>query len=347
MKSSLPLSLLFLLPSIRAAVLPQLFGDELESTSSSQKRDESGVLIPRSPEPEFSEMRHEDSKPAILPEAAASMTDNPSLDPDSNSKRDLSARTPQGPSSNPGEFTGIDLSRANPANRDAFANSSSSSHPENGQGMSDVVVDSNEADPSLVDGGPPSSEVMMEDDGEWKDDHHHNGSQHFNGSYHQNGSYYHNGSHHHRWNDTHHGHREEGVLTAFNAHGEHIVVYNGTHYPNGTSYSPANETIDGGQMLEKVLINGDEIVVYRQPWNETRHHHHNHQNLTVGPMPTATGVWLPSGTGWIPSGTGRPRHHRKVPSPAYAGFRGPKKAESLRESSKHAAGRIKYGTPVV
>ncbi|CAF9936544.1 hypothetical protein IMSHALPRED_010793 [Imshaugia aleurites] len=294
MKSSAAVSLLLLLPSIRAAALPQLIGSELESTSSHLKRDSSGNLAPRSPQPGPSEMGYEDSKPVILPKAAAFMTDDPSLDPSLNLERDLSARSPQGPASNPGEFTYNDLSRENPANHHSSGESSSS--PED-----DGFVDE-KASEMPSDGGP--GRHLME---EYEKMEHHR---------------HHNGTHHHDWNGTHHEHRKDGILTEFNAHGEHIVVYNGTQYPNGTSYSPANETMAGGELLEEVVVDGDEVAVYRQAWNQTGHHHHHH-NHTGGPMPTATGVWLPSGTGWIPSGTGRPRHHRKVPSKAYAGFRGP------------------------
>lgn len=267
MKSSATLSLLFLLPSIRAAAVPQLIGSELESTSSSLKRDASGNLAPRSAQPGSSEL-------------GSYITDDPSLGPSSDSKQHLSARGPQGPDSNPGEFIDIGLSRENPRNHHSSADSSSSSSS------------SADDDKKMSHEGPPDWDVMMGDDGKSEHHRHHNGSR-----------------------------RKEGILTEFNSHGEHIVVYNGTHYPNGTHYSPANETMNGGQMLEALVVAGDEVVVYRQPWNDTRHHHHH--NHTGGAGPTATGVWLPSGTGWIPSSTGRPRHHRKVPSAAYAGFRGP------------------------
>ena len=268
MKYSAALSLLFLLPRIHAAALPQLFGSELESTSSTLKRDTSGKLVPRSPQ-------HYE----IEPNAVTSMTDDSSLNPSSNVKRDLSARSPQGPASNPGEFPDIALGRFNPANL-------------------------NEP-PRDHHNGSSSSVLIMEEAADMGHLHNHNRSRH------------------HSWNATRHDHRKEGILTEFNSHGEHIVVYNGTHYPNGTSYKPANTTMNGGQLLEKVIVAGDEVVVYRRPWNETRHHRHHH-NQTVGSMPTMSGVWLPSGTGWIPSSTGRPRHHRKVPSPSSAGFRGPK-----------------------
>ena len=264
MKSSATLSLLFLLPSIHAAALPRLVGSELESTSSMLKRDSSGKLVPRSPQPG-----------EVLPEATISMTDDRSLDPSSNVERDISARSPQGPDSNPGEFTGFDLSRANPANH----------HP------------GGHPDP------PRGREVLMAEDDMAHRHHKHNSSRH------------------HNWSSTRHKNRTEGVLTEFNAHGEHIVVYNGTHYPNGTSYSPANTTANGGKLLGEVVVAGDEVAIYRQPWNAT---HHRHHNQTVKPSPTATGIWLPSGTAWIPSSTGGPRHHRKVPSPDNAGFRGPK-----------------------
>lgn len=254
MKSSAALSLLFLLRGIHAAVLPQLVGSELESTSVPMKRDISGN--------------------ELLPEAARSMTDDPSLDPSLNLKRDLSARDPQGPASNPGEFIDVGLSRSNPANRHRYYEKN-------------YEKDGDER---------PERKLMMEDGFKTEYHRHHNGS--------------------------HHEHQKEGILTEFNSHGEHIVVYNGTHFANGTAYHPANETMGGGKMLEKVVVDGDEVVVYRQPMNETYHHHHHH-NHTWGPSPTATGVWLPSGTGWIPSGTGWPRHHRKVPNAAYAGFDGP------------------------
>ena len=271
MKSLATLSLLFLLPSIHAAALPHLIGSELESTSSSLKREASGKLVPRSPHP------------------AASMTDDPSLDPSSKVMKDLSARSPQGPASNPGEFTDVGLSRYNPANRHAYSSSAGA-----GQDMYTVTV---EAD--------PGKESMMVE-----------------GAKIGNHTHY-NSSHNHKANSTIPGHRNDSILTEFNAHGEHFVVYNGTHYPNGTSYSPANKTANGGVILGDVIVAGDEVVVYSQPRNETRHHRHHH-NQTEGDMPTATGFWLPSGTGWIPSGKGRPRNQRKVPRPGYAGFRGPK-----------------------
>ena len=242
MKSSATLSLLFLLPSIHALALPQLF-------------------------------------------------DSPST-----VERDLSARSPQGPTSNPGEFTGFDLSRANPANHPKHSGTAGTG------GQEDVNTNGGSYD------SPPSREVVMLEVA-----HHHNN----------------NSSRHHRWNSTRHAHRKEGILTEFNAHGEHIVVYNGTHFPNGTSYSPANTTANGGTLLGEVVRAGDEIAVYRQPWNATRHHrHHHHHNQTVESNATpTTGIWLPSGTAWIPSstGTGLPgRHHRKVPSSELAGFEGPK-----------------------
>ncbi|KAL9067579.1 MAG: hypothetical protein Q9161_006768 [Pseudevernia consocians] len=303
-------SLLFLLPSIHAAALPQLIGSELESTSSSLKRDNTNNLVPRSPKPG-------------VPGAVASMTDDPSLDPSSTLKRDLSARSPQGPASNPGEFIDVGLSRVNPANHHSSADSSASSSTDDGQEIDAATAGSKGSDPSLMSKVSHDRhrewDVMMGEDA--KMEHHR----------------------HHKWNGTHHEHRKEGVLAEFNSHGEHIIVYNGTHYPNGTSYSPANETMDGGKMLEKVVVDGDEVVVYSHPWNETRHHHHNH---TGQPMPTATGVWLPSGTGWIPSGTGSPRHHhRKVPSAAYAGFRGPmsKRDGRFSKDDEHSARGVKYG----
>ncbi len=296
MKPSTVLSLLFLLPGIRGAALPQLIGSELESTSSPLKRDASGNLAPRSPQPGSSEQEDDGGKSDVLPEASASMTDDPSLDP----SLKLEPRNPQGPASNPGEFTDVGLSRVNPANHDfsADSSSSSSSSTDDGQELYTITAGSKGFDASLISKisheRHPGWDVMEGDDA--KDEH----RRHRSGS--------------------HDEHRKDGILAEFNSHGEHIVVYNGTHYPNGTSYSPANETMDGGKMLEEVVVAGDEVVVYRQPWNDTHHHHHNH---TGAPMATATGVWLPSGTGWIPSGTGQPRHHRKVPSAAYAGFRGP------------------------
>lgn len=282
MKISVAISLLFLLPSIRAAALPQLIGDELESTSSPLNRDARGNLAPRSPKPDFAELDHKSNKREALPKAVTSMADDPSLDPSFNLKRDVSSRSPQGPASNPGEFIGVGISRVNPANRDTSSG---------------------------------SSDLLMEDDGEMRQHRHYNSS------------------HHHRLNGKHREHQKTGILAELNSHGEHIVVYNGTHFSNGTRYSPANITIDGGKLINKTVIDGDEIAVYREPFN--RHHHHHPQNLTGGlmptptgefmPTPTPTGVWLPSGTGWIPSGTGRPRHHRKVPSQALAGFEGPKR----------------------
>ena len=263
MKSSAAISLLFFLPTIRAAALPQLVGNELESTS---QRDVSGNPAPRSPQPG-----------GILPAAAHAMTDNPSLDPASNVKRDLSARSPQGPDSNPGEFTGVDLSRFNPANRHNRPKSSSSSSAWRSQ--------TTDTDP----------------------DHY--------GEHHR----HHNGTHHHKWNSTDHEHRkQEGILTELNVNGEHIVVYNGTHFPNGTLYHPANKTVSGGAILGEAVVAGDEVAVYRQPWNNTRHHHHHPDDVPEG------GFWLPSGTGWIPRATGQPHPHRKYPSPAEPGFRGPK-----------------------
>ena len=285
MKSSAALSLLFLFPSLHAAALPQNIGSELESTTSTLKRDASGKLVPRFPR-----------SGKILREAVISMTDDPPLGPSSNLKRELSARGPQGPVSNPGEFTGFDLSRANPANHHTSSNSSSSAPAGSGEVTYNVTVDR-----------PPDREVTMVEGIEVKHHGHHNSSRH------------------RIWNSTYQEHHKEGILTEFNSHGEHIVVYNSTHYPNGTSYSPANRTVNGGEILEKVVVAGDEVVVYRQPWNETRHHRHHRHNGTVGPMATATTeVWLPSGTAWIPSGTGLPRHYRKVPGPGDAGFRGPK-----------------------
>lgn len=304
MKSSAALSLLFFLPSIRAAAVPQLIGSELESTSSTLKRDTSGNLIPRSPQPGSSELGYGGSKQDNFPETAVSISDDPSLGPSTNFKRDLSTRNPQGPASNPGEFTDVGLSRVNPANQDSSADSSSLYTATAGFGPINEALDKSRDE-------HPGRKLLMGGDG--KLEHHR----------------------HHDWNRTHHGDRKEGVLAEFNSHGEHIVVYNGTHYPNGTSYRPTNETVDGGKILEKVVVAGDEVVVYRQPWNHTRHHHHH--NHTGGAAPTATGVWLPSGTGWIPSSTERPRYHRKVPSAAYAGFRGPmsKRDGGLR---KDAAG---------
>lgn len=279
MKSSAALSLLFLFPTLHAAALPQTIGSELESTTSTLKRDASGKLVPRFPR-----------SGKTLREAVISMTDDPPLGPSSNLKRELSARGPQGPVSNPGEFTGFDLSRANPANHHTSSNSSSSSP----------------ADTVNVDRPPEGEDIMVED---------------IEVKYHG----HHNSSRHRAWNSTYQEHHKEGILTEFNSHREHIVVYNGTHYPNGTSYSPANKTVNGGEILEKVVVAGDEVVVYRQPWNETRHHrHHRHNGTVESTAPSTTGVWLPSGTAWIPSGTGLPRSHRKVPGPGDAGFRGPK-----------------------
>ena len=298
MKSSAALSLLFLIPSIRAAALPQLVGSELESTSSSVKRDLSGNLAPRSPQPGSSELEDEGSESDNLPEAATLMADDPSLHPSSNLERDLPARSPQGPASNPGEFTDVGLSRVNPANHHSSEDSSSSS-ADNDPGLYTIVGGAKGVDPSSIDGASKMAHDgrhrMMEDEAE--KEHHRPYS----------------GSHHH-WNGTH---RKDGILAEFNSHGEHIVVYNGTHYPNGTSYSPANKTMDGGEILEEVVVDGDEVVVY----NHTRHHH----NRTGGPMATATGVWLPSGTAWIPSVTGKQhhRHHPKIPSEGDPGFEGP------------------------
>ena len=293
MKCSAVLSLLFFLPSIRAAAVPQLIGAELESTSSALKRDTSGNIIPRSPQTGSSELGYEGSKPDKFPETAVSITDDPSLDLSTNLERDLSTRDPQGPASNPGEFIDVGLSRVNPANRDSSADNGEKLYTE-------------KAGIGPIKDKHAGRKLLMEDDA--KSEHHR----------------------HHDWNRMHHGHQEDGVLAEFNSHGEHIVVYNGTHYPNGTSYSPKNETMDGGKILEETVIAGDEVVVYNQPWNHTRHHHHH--NHTGGAAPTATGVWLPSGTGWIPSSTERPRYHRKLPSAAYAGFRGPmsKRDGSLR-----------------
>ena len=317
MKSSAALSLLFFLPSIRAAAVPQLIGSELESTSSTLKRDTSGNLTPRSPQPGSSELVYEASEPEQLPKTAVSFSDDPSLDLSTNSERDLSTRDPQGPASNPGEFTDVGLSRVNPANQDSSADSSSSISADDDEKLYTVTAGLgpiNEAFEKSRD-EHPGRKLLMGDDG--KMEHHR----------------------HHDWNRTDHGHRKDGILAEFNSHGEHIVVYNGTHYPNGTSYSPKNETMDGGKLLDEVVVAGDEVVVYSQPWNRTHHHHHH--NHTGGAAPTATGVWLPSGTGWIPSSTGRPRHHRKVPSAAYAGFEGPmsKRDGSLRKD----AGGLRYG----
>ena len=332
MKPSTVLSLLFLLPGIRGAALPQLIGSELESTSSPLKRDASGNLAPRSLQPGFSEPEDDDTKSNILPEASASMTDDPSLDPSLKPEQDLFARKPQGPASNPGEFTGVGLSRVNPANHDFSADSSSSSSSssstDDGQDLYTITAGSKGFDPGLISklshSRHPGWDVLMQDDA--KDEH----RRHRKGSH-----------HHDSWNGTHHEHRKDGILAEFNSHGEHIVVYNGTHHPNGTSYSPANETMDGGKMLGEVVVAGDEVVVYRQPWNDTHHHHHND---TGAAMPTATGVWLPSGTGWIPSGTGQPRYRRKVPSAAYAGFRGPrsKRDGKFSKDDKYPAGGVKY-----
>ena len=267
MQSSAALSLLFLLPGISAAALPQIIGNELERSPISLKRDLSGNLVPRLPK-----------RGEILPPAAVSLADDSSLHPLWNVKRTLSARSPQGPASNPGEFTDFGIANLNPANHHT-----SGSH-QNGSSMNATTM--------VVEVGT---------------EHHR----------------YHNGSHHHHWNSTHHENRTEGILTEFNAHGEHIVVYNGTHYPNGTRYSPANTTVDGGNLLGETVVSGDEVAVYRQPWNKTCHRYHRY-NDTGRPVPTATGIWLPSGTGWIPAGTARPSNYRKVPSTAYAGFRGPK-----------------------
>ena len=281
MKYWVNISWLFLFPSIHAAALPQLIRDELESTSSPLKRDAQGNLATRSPKPDFAEPESKSSKREYLPEAVASLTDDPSLDPFSNLKRDLSSRSPQGPRSNPGEFIGVGISRANPANHDTSSGSSSS-----------------------------SSSYSEEDDGEKRHHRHHNSS------------------HHYGLNGTHREHRKTGILAELNSHGEHIVVYNGTHFSNGTRYSPANTTMNGAKLINETVIDGDEIAIYRKPFN--RHHHHN---LTGGPMPTATGLWLPSGTGWIPSSTGKPRHHRKVPSQDLAGFRGPKRKGDWKDTS--------------
>ena len=313
MKSSATLVLLCLLPSIHAIALPQLFDSELESTSSNFKRDSSGKLVPRYPRPG-----------KTIPEATTSMTDDSSLDHPSTVKRDLSARSPQGPTSNPGEFTGFDLSRANPANHPKSSGTSSSSS--GGTGGHEETIASEGSDDQSSD-----REVVMVEGVQMAHRQHHNSS-------------------HHR-NSTRHAHRKEGILTEFNAHGEHIVVYNGTHFPNGTSYSPANTTAKGGKLLGEVVVAGDEVAVYRRPGNAT-HHHHHHYNETVGPDSTATtgnathhhhhhhhnetvgpdgtvttGIWLPSGTGWIPSSTGTGHPHRKVPSEELAGFRGPKSRE--------------------
>lgn len=262
MKSSLAFSLLFLLPSIRAAALPQLFGDELESTASSQKRDDSGNIALRSPESGF---LNRDSMDAYLAEAGASTADDPSLDNSLNLKQDLSARSPQGPTSNPGEFTDAGLSRANSAHHESSKDSSSSFSADNGQG-SDHNLDDDFL--KMSEDVPPGMDLMMEDDPKMGYHRHHNGS-------------HHNGTHHHGWNGTH----------------------------------PA--------------------------WNATDHHHHHH-NHTWGSMPTATGTWFPTGTAWMPSGKGMPRHHRKVPSAAYAGFRGPKSKRdgSFSKNDEYSAGGI-------
>ena len=306
MKSSVTISLLFLLPSIRAAALPQLVGDELESTSSPLKRDAQGNLAPRSSEPVFSDPESKSNKREVLSEAVASMADDPSLDPSSILKRDLSSRGPQGPDTNPGEFIGVGISRVNPANHHTSSGSSSSSSSEEGnRGIDGVTNDSKVVVP------------IVEDD---EDIRHHR--------------------HHYRLNGTHREHREPGVLGELNSHGEHIVIYNGTHFPNGTRYSPANTTIDGGKLINETVIAGDEIAVYREPFN--RHHHHHPHNLTGEPTPTPTGVWLPSGTGWIPSSTGRPRHHRKVPSQDLAGFRGPKRKGYWKEMANTFRDGIEY-----
>ena len=299
MKSSAALSLLIFLPSIRAAAVPHLVGSELESTSSTYKRDTSDILTPRSAQPGTSKLGYTDSKPEI-PRGVA-LSDDPSLDPSLNVERDLTARSPQGPTSNPGEFIDPGLSRVNPANKDSSTDSSSSSTADDGENLYTITAGLGPLNEGLEKSreGRHGRKFSMEDDARME---HHR---------------------HHSWNRTHHGHRKDGVLTEFNSHGEHIVVYNGTHYPNGTSYSPANETMDGGKLLEKVVVAGDEVVVYREPFNRTGHHYHHHHNYTGGAAPTATGVWLPSGTGWIPSATERPRYHRKVPSAAYAGYRGP------------------------
>ena len=302
MKSSVAISLLFLLPSIRAAALPLLIGDELESTSSPLKRDGQGNLAPRSLEPVFAEPEFKSSKREVLSEAIAIMADDPSLDPSSDLNRGLSSRSPQGPDTNPGEFIGVGISRVNPANHHTSSGSSSSSSSEEGnRGVDGINNDSKVVVPIVV----------MEHDGEMRHHRHHNSS------------------HHYGLNGTHREHRKTGVLAELNSHGEHIVIYNGTHFPNGTRYSPANTTIDGGKLIDETVIDGDEIAVYREPFD--RHHHHHPYNLTGGPTPTPTGVWLPSGTGWIPSSTGRPRHHRKVPSQDLAGFRGPKRKGHWKE----------------
>lgn len=296
MKSSAALSLLFFLPSVRAAAVSHLVGSELESTSSTLKRHTSGNLSPRSLQPGTSELGY--NKPEV-PRGVA-VSDDPSLDASLNLNRDLAARSPQGPASNPGESIDLGLSRVNPANRHTSADSSSSTTADDGEDLDTFMAGlgpMNEAFEKYRD-GHPGRKLMMG----------HEKAEHYR---------------HHGWNRTYHGHRKEGILEEFNSHGEHIVVYNGTHYPNGTRYSPTNETMDGGKMLEKTVVAGDEVVVYSQPLNYTRHHHHHHYNVTGGAAPTATGVWLPSGTGWIPSATERPRYFRKVPSAAYAGFEGP------------------------
>lgn len=300
MKSSVTISLLFLLPSIHAAALPQLVGDELESTSSPLKRNTQGSSAPRSPEPSFADPESKSNKREALSEAVAFLADDPSLDPSSILKRDLSSRSPQGPDSNPGEFIGVGISRVNPANH----------HTSGNRGIDGVTNDSKVAAPIVV----------MEDDGDMRHHRHHNSS------------------HHYRLNGTHREHRKPGVLGELNSHGEHIVIYNGTHFSNGTRYNPANTTMDGGKLINETVIAGDEIAVYREPFN--RHHHHHPHNLTGGPTPT--GVWLPSGTGWIPSSTGRPRHHRKVPSQDLAGFRGPKRKGYWKEMANTVRDGIGY-----
>ena len=304
MKSLAALSLLFLFSSIRAAALPKLIDSELESQSKPLERDTSGNLIPRSPQRGSSELEYEGSKPKSRREVVVPMTDDTSPDPFSNLKRDISARDPQGPASNPGEFIGVGLSRVNPANHNSSAKSSSPSLADSGQKFYTITGG---FDPKhvhealkLSHGWRPGRKLLMGDGTKME----HNRE-----------------------------HRKDGVLTEFSSHGEHIVVYNGTHFPNGTRYSPANETMDGGKMLEKVIVDGDEVVVYRKPGNDMNYHHNR------------TRVWLPSGTGWIPSGTERPNHHRKVPSAASAGFRGPKAKRHGRfsEDEDPSAGEVVYG----
>ena len=172
MKSSGSLSLFLLLPSIHAAALPQLIGNGLASTLSSLKRDTSGNLAPRSPQPGD-----------IPPQAAASITDDPSLDPSSFINRAISARSPQGPDSNPGEFTGFDLSRNNPANHHPSSGPSSSAG--SSEDRHNVTVDTNAVDPNAVDGTSgrhhdraPGREVMTVEGQEMGHHRYHNASRH-------------------------------------------------------------------------------------------------------------------------------------------------------------------------